>query len=258
MRGARRRGRTPHAPGRIIPADAGSTSLTADDIAITGDHPRGCGEHAPSRRMRWTRGRIIPADAGSTETGWDFTIPGQDHPRGCGEHKLTWLTMRPARGSSPRMRGAQSQDEFYNVPIRIIPADAGSTYLVSNDKDAVWDHPRGCGEHSFPSVHIVSLSGSSPRMRGAQERRIHVTVDGRIIPADAGSTRPLTNPGEGVTDHPRGCGEHKKKKPLYKRVWGSSPRMRGARRHRQLHEQQDGIIPADAGSTSSYSSESTV
>ena len=30
---------------RIIPADAGSTELTASALNEFGDHPRGCGEH---------------------------------------------------------------------------------------------------------------------------------------------------------------------------------------------------------------------
>ena len=30
---------------RITPADAGKTSLSASSIAITADHPRGCGEN---------------------------------------------------------------------------------------------------------------------------------------------------------------------------------------------------------------------
>ena len=31
---------------RIIPADAGSTTITIGIFTVSGDHPRGCGEHA--------------------------------------------------------------------------------------------------------------------------------------------------------------------------------------------------------------------
>ena len=51
----------------------------------------------------------------------------------------------------------------------------------------------------------------------------------RIIPADAGSTQTswrCTNPSG---DHPRGCGEHPNLGGVSRPVWGSSPRMRGAR-----------------------------
>ena len=51
------------------------------------------------------------------------------------------------------------------------------------------------------------------------------------------------------TDHPRGCGEHHRclRRTL---AWqGSSPRMRGARKHILDDYGDDRIIPADAGST---------
>ena len=106
MRGARRSGLRCLIAVRIIPADAGSTCLSAGVTTSGWDHPRGCGEHSSlwpflslqagsSPRMRGAQGngnfdfhsiRIIPADAGST-----ITIPvpptvNTDHPRGCGEH----------------------------------------------------------------------------------------------------------------------------------------------------------------------------
>ena len=90
----------------------------------------------------------------------------------------------------------------------IIPADAGSTVPKPHDMYSTKDHPRGCGEHLTLAAICASWSGSSPRMRGA-----HPYVDikppaGRIIPADAGSTRPVEMHGTALEDHPRGCGEH--------------------------------------------------
>ena len=71
----------------------------------------------------------------------------------------------------------------------------------------------------------------------------------RIIPADAGSTTPLSEWLTGRGDHPRGCGEHLVRIQLGERNKGSSPRMRGA--HCSLLPTSYGlrIIPADAGST---------
>ena len=87
MRGARSGIVNAVSSGRIIPADAGSTSPTTGTARLKRDHPRGCGEHqsrlrrlssqaGSSPRMRgahyrcaeraWRLG-IIPADAGSTK-----------------------------------------------------------------------------------------------------------------------------------------------------------------------------------------------
>ena len=86
MRGALGAVDGPVPGGRIIPADAGSTTYGHDHDCHDKDHPRGCGEHAlgsrgnvntqgSSPRMRGAPGDIdipavrhgiIPADAGST------------------------------------------------------------------------------------------------------------------------------------------------------------------------------------------------
>ena len=52
--------------------------------------------------------RIIPADAGSTRCSWTTRARAGDHPRGCGEHSEARKDKERERGSSPRMRGAQS------------------------------------------------------------------------------------------------------------------------------------------------------
>ena len=71
-------------------------------------------------------------------------------------------------------------------------------------------------------------SGSSPRMRGAQEAKGTPEFDHRIIPADAGSTSGCWAASLTGRDHPRGCGEHDPNHPDYRYYDGSSPRMRGA------------------------------
>ena len=45
MRGAQSRFLSTLRPAGIIPADAGSTSPASGESILTGDHPRGCGEH---------------------------------------------------------------------------------------------------------------------------------------------------------------------------------------------------------------------
>ena len=193
--------------------------------------------------------RIIPADAGSTWACSRDHRPYGDHPRGCGEHSARDFRNMVNTGSSPRMRGALPRMPATPVSPRIIPADAGSTGIMSDKKQVYQDHPRGCGEHHHVDSGAISGSGSSPRMRGALGPGLRVPVPPGIIPADAGSTSTKIPPGRCGRDHPRGCGEH----PSTLRPWamsgGSSPRMRGARRLLRGHHAGPGIIPADAGST---------
>ena len=167
MRGTLRTGYRRPSPPRIIPADAGNTTCTQTYLASYGDHPRGCGEHflkdemsgliiGSSPRMRGTQaggahtgddGRIIPADAGNTAQTPAQRLWFQDHPRGCGEHLFAVFIVALASGSSPRMRGTQMQSRIRDGAIRIIPADAGNTFMQEDGQVGVADHPRGCGEH---------------------------------------------------------------------------------------------------------------
>ena len=133
--------------------------------------------------------RIIPAYAGSTKRRSAPILSGRDHPRVCGEHVVVGRSMRSARGSSPRMRGARLLSVRRAICCGIIPAYAGSTLPRSGRSGRRGDHPRVCGEHVEVFSEAVAEAGSSPRMRGAQGREdLHRAASG-IIPAYAGSTR---------------------------------------------------------------------
>ena len=95
----------------------------------------------------------------------------------------------------------------------------------------------------------VTVTGSSPRMRGAQGGGVDHVVGSGIIPADAGSTLASTSVSPVSRDHPRGCGEHGQAEVETGRRAGSSPRMRGAHERNLLTIYDRRIIPADAGST---------
>ena len=193
--------------------------------------------------------RIIPADAGSTEQRSATPCSPQDHPRGCGEHiwNTVWTAIKD--GSSPRMRGAHlNPNRARRIP-GIIPADAGSTRVVFHIRAVAQDHPRGCGEHQFPLWSCASMVGSSPRMRGAHDGYEYRSYHVRIIPADAGSTKPGERRRPHPQDHPRGCGEHLPCGDGVAAVAGSSPRMRGAHTLDKGSYEYKGIIPTDAGST---------
>ena len=113
---------------RIIPAHAGQTRPWSGSQCWKTDHPRACGANntgpaqaagdiGSSPRMRGKlprirgprgRGRIIPAHAGQTPR---WTRPGTispDHPRACGANDQGDRFSKSADGSSPRMRGKQS------------------------------------------------------------------------------------------------------------------------------------------------------
>ena len=147
------------------------------------------------------------------------------------------------------MRGAQSHRQTFRLGTGIIPADAGSTKDYVTYDEMRRDHPRGCGEHMKWRIPYLMLMGSSPRMRGARQLSSSKMRKGRIIPADAGSTRCIVSRLMSIGDHPRGCGEHHAKRASINRDRGSSPRMRGAQDVLLEEHVARRIIPADAGST---------
>ena len=79
-----------------------------------------------------------------------------------------------------------------------------------------------------------------------------------IIPADAGNTIRKNGRKGAKEDHPRGCREHADAGIYTVSVWGSSPRMRGARGRSRGRVPGVGIIPADAGSTEVWKRVSSV
>ena len=147
------------------------------------------------------------------------------------------------------MRGAPAVAAPCERVRGIIPADAGSTRTSTASTRRAQDHPRGCGEHIVTINSGVAPLGSSPRMRGAPPTPMNSPASPRIIPADAGSTDGQVSSGCHEQDHPRGCGEHQPVAWSPYPAMGSSPRMRGARRHAARRHPGRWIIPADAGST---------
>ena len=98
-------------------------------------------------------------------------------------------------------------------------------------------------------TYSFTLSGSSPRMRGARCGLHEEELGSGIIPAYAGSTPTARARPTPTRDHPRVCGEHCVLCGSNFSALGSSPRMRGAQPARPAHAHDRGIIPAYAGST---------
>ena len=131
-------------------------------------------------------------------------------------------------GSSPHTRGARGLGGALRGPQRIIPAYAGSTLATECVLCSQWDHPRIRGEHEARASDAGELRGSSPHTRGAPTQTNPARKHTGIIPAYAGSTRPVKMPPKLRTDHPRIRGEHGQIGHREHDVLGSSPHTRGA------------------------------
>ena len=192
---------------------------------------------------------IIPACAGSTTIHRFASDSSRDHPRMCGEHAAVVGAKQASRGSSPHVRGARCRGLPDGVKPGIIPACAGSTWMIAVPDDRVRDHPRMCGEHSMLCRWSEIRRGSSPHVRGARGGVSRLALATGIIPACAGSTNISLGHLFPPWDHPRMCGEHFSAHCLTSYSSGSSPHVRGAPPYGSSARQDDGIIPACAGST---------
>ena len=110
------------------------------------------------------------------------------HPRVCGEHGDAAAAIEPSWGSSPRLRGARLQKSPAKNSIRLIPASAGSTMSGRPLPTYTQAHPRVCGEHVNVTYASLPGRGSSPRLRGARDRKCAGIGVVGLIPASAGST----------------------------------------------------------------------
>ena len=272
VRGTLQRRRCQRTIPGIIPACAGNTGSSSEKHSYGWDHPRVCGEHSrrvrlggyrrgSSPRVRGTPGAaalnalypgIIPACAGNTSTTRARRCRPRDHPRVCGEHAHVRAVEAADEGSSPRVRGTPGMAEAGQAHHGIIPACAGNTRDGRSGAGTPWDHPRVCGEHHLVQRERLLRQGSSPRVRGTQDRTGRHRHDPGIIPACAGNTVVFSNECRFSQDHPRVCGEHPGLLVLPKDTTGSSPRVRGTHPPMVLRPVPDGIIPACAGNTSTF------
>ena len=109
-------------------------------------------------------------------------------------------------------------------------------------------------------VHVVDLLpgrldvGSSPHARGPLARSLRSCPSAWIIPACAGSTERILSPLTALQDHPRMRGVHLLSPSRLICQVGSSPHARGPPCKFVQAAIEEGIIPACAGSTPSFSS----
>ena len=131
---------------------------------------------------------LIPARAGKTTVERPSPTGSPAHPRACGENFFGAFCGVVARGSSPRVRGKHGRDTLAFHPARLIPARAGKTSSPPPVQRTPPAHPRACGENSANISTIQATYGSSPRVRGKQDRPTRRAPVAGLIPARAGKT----------------------------------------------------------------------
>jgi len=110
---------------------------------------------------------ITPACAGSRYPDKGIRQSIWDHPRVCGEQEMIQGKENRQFGSPPRVRGAALAERKLERAEGITPACAGSSIPSIPSSSPTQDHPRVCGEQSFPTAGLNTLPGSPPRVRGA-------------------------------------------------------------------------------------------
>ena len=257
------------AGARLIPARAGKTSPTSTTPTTPSAHPRACGENAldvdgvasgrgssprvrgkpaPAPRRLHHRG-LIPARAGKTRLGGAGGCCTPAHPRACGENLVSAACAVVSVGSSPRVRGKPVSEPAMTTGYRLIPARAGKTSACRARRPRGRAHPRACGENPVAALGGGGDPGSSPRVRGKQERKMGMLIIAGLIPARAGKTRSSTPAARPGPAHPRACGENSLRLRGSGEDPGSSPRVRGKRHRGRRRRTRPRLIPARAGKT---------
>ena len=106
------------------------------------------------------------------------------------------------------MRGKRSTSDSCNSSIRITPAGAGKTQVLTPKKMPNKDHPRRCGENFGAGMAAHGMLGSPPQVRGKLLDILAARASSRITPAGAGKTHQREALPPFARDHPRRCGEN--------------------------------------------------
>ncbi len=192
---------------RFIPACAGNGSSRSRARAAPTVHPRVCGERTQSEPWTWRtygssprvrgtgvapcsrpqRHRFIPACAGNGTRRPSASGAHAVHPRVCGERCWRAAWTNGCSGSSPRVRGTVAGAPAKLRRRRFIPACAGNGTRSTSSFSTTTVHPRVCGERLRKRRRSLSITGSSPRVRGTDRAAHCLEHDSRFIPACAGN-----------------------------------------------------------------------
>ena len=156
--------------------------------------------------------RITPACAGKSPASGPGCGKTGDHPRVCGEKTRYQNLKTTIQGSPPRVRGKVQPAAAGNPAERITPACAGKSGPISASGRAIRDHPRVCGEKALHDGGILPAQGSPPRVRGKVVVSRNLCLLSGITPACAGKSELQALVLSGQRDHPRVCGEKRRKR----------------------------------------------
>ena len=145
------------------------------------------------------------------------------------------------------MRGKGSPVCPFGSRSGITPAYAGKRGELRKRKESRRDHPRVCGEKSFPKNGNSVKTGSPPRMRGKVLASPMLAPLIGITPAYAGKRLCAITICCVIQDHPRVCGEKPTTRSTGPGRPGSPPRMRGKGTYQVRYLARAGITPAYAG-----------
>ena len=232
---------------RFIPAFAGNAASSRPASTPRPVHPRVCGERAPVAACSSRMSGSSPRLRGTPEEHLGHVAHGPVHPRVCGERTLVHTPPICTIGSSPRLRGTHKAGVVRGKLLRFIPAFAGNAWPPVPGMPAGSVHPRVCGERISLSDGAVKRGGSSPRLRGTQQRAHCALLVARFIPAFAGNAPSLETQGRSGPVHPRVCGERCCGFGAAKPGSGSSPRLRGTHANMRHALACQRFIPAFAG-----------
>ena len=151
----------------IIPAYAGSTTLSLIQKQSAEDHPRIRGEHVTASRNTRRGSGSSPHTRGAPDCATSARRPSRIIPAYAGSTRAIGVVQDRRHGSSPHTRGAPSRLRGLLSGWRIIPAYAGSTSTAGTIASRRSDHPRIRGEHGEAVVKGSAHAGSSPHTRGA-------------------------------------------------------------------------------------------
>ena len=182
----------PMASLRVYPRVCGGTFFPpSPSVLIIGLSPRVRGNQAMRILMR-PASRSIPACAGEPVRQVFSTCAISVYPRVCGGTQPRPAFDRAGAGLSPRVRGNRVWYRSQAAPARSIPACAGEPRCSYLRPSPIKVYPRVCGGTAAGEVHVVSLLGLSPRVRGNHSSVPITELQRRSIPACAGE--PMTYP----------------------------------------------------------------
>jgi len=125
------------------------------------------------------------------------------------------------------VRGTDEELQRINSRRRFIPARAGNRPLVAAVPAGPTVHPRPCGEQPKAATIAAISAGSSPPVRGTVVPRVYYHNINRFIPARAGNRIVVHTSHFILAVHPRPCGEQSFPLVRKRKIFGSSPPVRG-------------------------------